>query len=57
MSPLERVGLSALMGRTQGGADTTVMLIDGSVLLDHPDLAGVIIREAPREGLKEHARY
>ena len=47
MSVLELVGLSALMERSQGGADTTVALIEGPVLLDHPDLAGATIREAP----------
>jgi subtilisin family serine protease len=35
------------MQRTQGCADITVALIDGLVLLDHPDLAGATIREAP----------
>ena len=47
MGPLELVGLSALMQRSQGGAGTTVALIDGPVILDHPDLAGATIREAP----------
>jgi len=50
MNPMElaiakRVRLPALMARSRGRAEITVALIDGPVVLDHPDLAGATIRE------------
>ncbi|WP_431045708.1 S8 family peptidase [Streptomyces sp. P1-3] len=45
MKPLELVGLPPLMERTAGSPAVTVGLIDGSVALDHPDLAGHPVRE------------
>jgi subtilisin family serine protease len=47
LSPLDLVRLSDLMQRGQGRADIVVALIDGPVVLDHPDLAGSTIREIP----------
>src|SRR5262245_61139731 len=35
------------MERSQGRPETTVALIDGPVVLSHPDLAGATIREIP----------
>ena len=35
------------MKRGQGDPEITVALIDGPVVLDHPDLAGSTIREIP----------
>jgi subtilisin family serine protease len=45
MGPLELVRLPDLMKRGQGRPEVTIALIDGPVLLDHPDLAGATIRE------------
>lgn len=47
MSPLELVGLPALMALSEGRIEIVVALIDGPVLLDHPDLTDAIIRDAP----------
>ena len=47
MIPLDLVRLSDLMKRGQGRPEITIALIDGPVLLDHPDLAGVPIRDLP----------
>jgi len=47
MRPLDLVELSALMERSQGRRAITVALIDGPVVLNHPELAGAIIREIP----------
>ena len=47
MSPLDLVRLPALMERSQGRPEITVALIDGPVVLSHPDLAGATIREIP----------
>jgi len=49
MSPLDLVKLSPLMERFQGRSEIRVALIDGPVAFDHPDLAGVAIREIPGE--------
>ena len=46
-SPLELVDLLPLMERSQGQPDVRVALIDGPVVLDHPDFAGATIREIP----------
>ena len=47
MDPLDLVQLSALMDRTSGRAEISVVLIDGPVLLMHPELANEYIREVP----------
>jgi subtilisin family serine protease len=47
MRPADLVRLSPLMERGRGQAEITVALIDGPVVLDHPDLAGAKIREVP----------
>jgi subtilisin family serine protease len=47
MRPLELVRLPDLMELGQGWPDVRVGLIDGPVLLKHPDLAGATIREIP----------
>jgi subtilisin family serine protease len=45
MGPLDLVQLMALMERTSGRAEISVGLIDGPVLLTHPELASEHIRE------------
>jgi subtilisin family serine protease len=47
MGPLDLVQLSGLMDRTCGRAEISVGLIDGPVLLTHPELASEHIREVP----------
>ena len=47
LSPLDLVRLSALMERSQGRREIMIALIDGPVVLSHPDLAGATIREIP----------
>jgi subtilisin family serine protease len=47
MTPLDLVRLRDLMKRGPGCPDITVALIDGPLVLDHPDLAGSTIREIP----------
>jgi subtilisin family serine protease len=47
MGPLDLVQLSGLMDRTSGRAEISVGLIDGPVLLTHPELASEHIREVP----------
>ena len=47
MTPVHLVRLPDLMRRGQGRPEVTVALIDGPVVLDHPDLAGSTIREIP----------
>jgi subtilisin family serine protease len=47
MGPLDLVQLTALMDRTSGRAEVSVGLIDGPVLLTHPELASEHIREVP----------
>ena len=49
MNPLDLVRLSPLMERSQGRPQIGVALIDGPVVMDHPDLAGATIREVPGE--------
>ena len=44
---LRLVGLPPLMERTAGSADVVIGLIDGPVVLDHPDLPGDNMREVP----------
>jgi subtilisin family serine protease len=45
MNPLDLVQLTALMGVTEGRAETSVGLIDGPVNSVHPDLTGANISE------------
>mgnify|MGYP001481134726 CR=1 FL=1 len=45
MAALDLVKLTALMERTSGGRDVHIGLIDGPVLIHHPDLAGAHLRE------------
>lgn len=45
MTPTELVNLTALMARTRGRPDLKIGLIDGPVLLAHPDLATGHLRE------------
>jgi subtilisin family serine protease len=47
MGPLDLVQLTALMARTSGRAEISLGLIDGPVLLTHPELASEHIREVP----------
>jgi subtilisin family serine protease len=47
MDPLDLVNLTALMERTTGRAEIRVGLIDGPVLLSHPDLSSSSVREVP----------
>jgi hypothetical protein len=47
MGSLDLVQLTALMDRTSGRAEISVGLIDGPVLLSHPELANERIREVP----------
>jgi hypothetical protein len=49
MSPLDLVELPALMERSQGRSAIAVVLIDGPVVLSHPDLADATIREIPEK--------
>ena len=44
---LDLVGLPRLMARTSGRPEISIGLIDGPVVLDHPDLAAENIREVP----------
>jgi len=46
-TPLSLVKLASLMDRTSGRPEVTIGLIDGPVLLEHPDLASAQIREIP----------
>jgi len=45
VEPLDLVNLAALMARTIGRAEIKIGLIDGPVIVDHPDLAGQNIQE------------
>ena len=47
MGPLDLVQLTTLMDRTSGRAEISIGLIDGPVLLTHPELASEHIREVP----------
>jgi subtilisin family serine protease len=45
LGPLDLINLKPLMQRTSGRADLTIGLIDGPVVLSHPELAADRIRE------------
>ena len=47
MEPLDVVKLKALMERTSGRPEVMIGLIDGPVVINHPDLVGANIREIP----------
>jgi subtilisin family serine protease len=47
VGPLQLVQLCALMERSKGRAEIAIALIDGPVVLDHPDLAEAAIRVLP----------
>ena len=47
MTPVHFARLTELMQLSQGAPEVEIALIDGPVVLDHPDLAGSIIREIP----------
>jgi subtilisin family serine protease len=47
MNPLDLIRLTALMERGQGRPEIIIGLIDGPLILDHPDLAAGHIREMP----------
>jgi subtilisin family serine protease len=47
MTPLELVKLNLLMERTAGRPEVKIGLIDGPVLISHPDLAGRSVHEVP----------
>ena len=47
MTPLDLVRLTPLIDRTSGRPELTIGLIDGPVVMDHPDLPNQRIREIP----------
>ena len=47
MGPLDLVKLTRLMSRTGGSPQVTVGLVDGPVLMNHPDLVGQHLRDIP----------
>src|SRR5689334_9604310 len=49
MNHLELVNLDFLMERTKGRTEIAIVLLDGPVALDHPDLAGQNIRTVAGE--------
>jgi len=49
MNPLELVKLPALMQRTSGRPQILIALIDGSVLMDRPDLWSSNVRHLLRQ--------
>jgi len=50
MTPLDLVGLTSLINRTSGRPEVTIGLIDGPVVMNHPELASQHIREIPGNG-------
>jgi subtilisin family serine protease len=50
MTPLDLVRLTPLTDRTSGRPEVTIGLIDGPVVMDHPELANQHIREIPGNG-------
>ncbi|CAN5621517.1 hypothetical protein BH23GEM7_BH23GEM7_08460 [soil metagenome] len=47
MNPLDLVRLTALMQHTSGQPEIKIGLLDGPVVINHPDLAGETIQEIP----------
>ena len=52
MSPLDLVTLTALMELTSGRSEIIIGLLDGPVVVTHPDLAGANLREITGSGGK-----
>ena len=50
MAPLDLVRLTPLIDRTSGRPEVTIGLIDGPVVMNHPELASQHIRAIPRNG-------
>jgi subtilisin family serine protease len=50
VTPLDMVRLAPLLNRTSGTADMTIGLIDGPVVMNHPELATSPIREISGNG-------
>src|SRR5262245_2549425 len=50
MTPLDLVRLTPLIDRTSGRPELTIGLIDGPVVMDHPELANHHVREIPGNG-------
>ena len=50
MTPLDLVRLTPLIDRTSGRPELTIGLIDGPVVMNHPELANQHIREIPGNG-------
>jgi subtilisin family serine protease len=50
MTPLELVRLTPLIDRTSGRPELTIGLIDGPVVMNHPELANQHVREIPGNG-------
>src|SRR5262245_28731820 len=50
MAPLDLVRLTPLIDRTSGRPEVTIGLIDGPVVMNHPELASQHIREIPGNG-------
>ena len=50
MTPLDLVRLTPLIDRTSGRPELTIGLIDGPVVMDHPELANQHVREIPGNG-------
>ena len=50
MTPLNLVRLAPLMDRTSGRPEVTIGLIDGPVVMNHPELANKNVREIPGNG-------
>ena len=50
MTPLDLVRLAPLMDRTSGRPEVTIGLIDGPVVMTHPELTNQHVREIPGNG-------
>lgn len=50
MNPMDLIRLTALMARSAGAPEVNIALIDGPVLIHHPDLAAGSIRQIPKSG-------
>ena len=50
MAPLDLVRLTQLIERTSGRPEVIIGLIDGPVVMDHPELANQHVREIPGNG-------
>ena len=50
MTPFELIRLTPLMDRTSGRPEIVIGLIDGPVVMHHPELASQHIREIPGNG-------